>query len=175
MQTVLITLTTAGADTGPFSLYSNIDGFVAPFETGISKIELEAGYTSFLVPDSAIIIRVQSTSVLCNNYVDLIIGTTTTTTSTSSTSTSSTTTTTTTLNPVDYDFYLADMYTCGDCILQVTNIVVAFPTGTSITINNYYRDSGDTENIYRVTAPTSPSIALILTATGTSAACLACV
>ncbi len=92
-QTVLITLTTAGADTGPFDLYSDADGYVAPFETGVSKSSLTAGYVSVLVPDLATIIRVKSESTLCTNYVDLSLVTSTTTTSTSSTSTTTSTTT----------------------------------------------------------------------------------
>jgi hypothetical protein len=103
-QTVLITLTTAGADTGPFNLYTNIDGYLSPFEVNVSKASLEAGFVSFLVPDAASIIRVQSLSSLCTNYIDLaLVVTTTTTTSTSSTSTTSTTSTTTTA-PVLADF-----------------------------------------------------------------------
>lgn len=135
-QTVLLTLTTAGADTGPFDLYSNEDGFLIPFETGIAKLDLEAGYISYLVPDSAITIRIQSTNVLCTNYVDLTIGVITTTTTTSSTS--STTTTTTTVNPALYDYYLADQYVCGTCTLNITNMVVRVSTGTPITIGWYY-------------------------------------
>lgn len=94
-QTVVITLTNAGADTGPFDLYSNVDGFAVAFESNVSKEDLEAGYVSVLVPDSASTIRVQSDNPLCDNYIDLVI-VTTTTTSTSSTSTSSTTSTSTT-------------------------------------------------------------------------------
>lgn len=91
-QTITITLTIAGADTGPFDLYSNADGYTIPFQTGISKASLVAGYTSTMVPNSATIIRVKSNSS-CTNYIDLTItGVTTTTTSTSS-STSTTTTT----------------------------------------------------------------------------------
>jgi len=97
-QTVLITLYSLGADTGPFDLYSNADAYATPFETGISKLVLESGYSSSLVPDLATIIRVKSNSVLCQNYEDLNIVTSTTT----STSTSSTTTTTTTSVPT-YD------------------------------------------------------------------------
>lgn len=93
-QTVLITLTTAGADTGPFDLYSNIDGYTIPFENNVSKAALEAGYVSSLVPDSASIVRVQSDNVLCGNFIDLIIITTTTTSSTSTTTSSTSTTTT---------------------------------------------------------------------------------
>ena len=89
-MTVLITLTTAGADTGPFDLYSDADGYLVPFETGVSKAALVSGYTSVLVPGGAEVIRVQSDS-LCINYIDLVIGTTTTTTSSTTSTTSSTT------------------------------------------------------------------------------------
>lgn len=102
-KTVLITLTTAGPDTGPFDLYcvdslGNIIG--PPFENNVPKAALVAGYVSILVPDACEIIRVKSDNLLCTNYIDLTLPTTTTTTSTTSTSTTSTssTTTTTTLN-----------------------------------------------------------------------------
>src|SRR5687767_12762435 len=109
-QTVLITLTLAGADTGSFNLYSNVDGFVLAFETGVSKENLEAGYVSVLVPDATSIIRVQSNNTVCDSYVDLEISTTTTTTTTPPTTTTTTTlfpptTTTTTTSLVDIDVY----------------------------------------------------------------------
>ena len=91
-MTVLITLTDAGADTGPFNLYSNIDGFTVAFETNVPKASLEAGYISILVPDTTSTIRVTSMNPTCSNSVDLLI-TGTTTTTTSSTSSTSTTTT----------------------------------------------------------------------------------
>lgn len=94
-QTVLITLTVAGADTGPFDLFSDVDGYIVPFETGVSKAALVAGYTSVLVPDLTTVIRVKSQNVLCGNYVDLpITGLTTTTTTTTETPTTTTTTST---------------------------------------------------------------------------------
>ena len=94
---VTITLTSAGPDTGPFNLYSDVDGFVSAFETGVSKAALLAGYTTSLVPNGTTIIRVMSNSALCTNYIDITIsGECTTTTSTSSTTTTSTSTTTTT-------------------------------------------------------------------------------
>lgn len=106
-MTVLIYLTTAGAGTGPFSLYSNVDGYVTPFETGVPKVSLTTlpGYTTALVPNGTTIIRVQSTGA-CTNYIDIVIGATTTTTTTSgalttTTTASPTTTTTTTLSPAD--------------------------------------------------------------------------
>ncbi len=80
-MTVLITLTTAGLDAGPFDLYSNVDGYSVPFETGVSKLALLAGYTSTLVTDNTITVRVRSTGV-CTNYIDIPIGGITTTTTT---------------------------------------------------------------------------------------------
>lgn len=71
-MTIIITLTTAGSNTGPFSLYSNLDGFVTPFESGVSKSALLSGYSSGLVPDFTSIIRVKSTGD-CTNYIDLAL------------------------------------------------------------------------------------------------------
>jgi hypothetical protein len=99
-MTVLITLTIAGTDTGPFDLYSDVDGYVSAFETGVSKAALQAGYSSSLVPNAATIIRVKSTGV-CNNYVDIVLVTTTTTTTT----VVPPTTTTTTTSPIAYNYY----------------------------------------------------------------------
>jgi hypothetical protein len=82
-MTVLITLTVAGADSGPFNLYSNLDGFTAAFESGVSKASLLAGYSSALVPDFTTTIKVLSTGD-CTNYIDIVLSSlTTTTTSTS--------------------------------------------------------------------------------------------
>jgi hypothetical protein len=93
-MTVLITLTTAGADSGPFNLYSNLDGYTSAFETGVSKAALLAGYSSALVPDYTTTIRLTSTGV-CVNYINIVISPTTT----STTTIAPTTTTTTTVGP----------------------------------------------------------------------------
>lgn len=93
-MTVLITLTVAGADSGPFNLYSNTDGFVSAFETGVSKAALLAGYSSALVPDFTTVIRVLSTGA-CVNYIDILLESTITTTTTTTTQSPTTTTTTT--------------------------------------------------------------------------------
>ena len=86
MPSALITLTTAGTGTGPFDLYSNVNGYSTPFETNVSKASLLAGYTSTSVLAGTTIIRVQSTSVACPNYVDIsVVGITTSTTTTSTT------------------------------------------------------------------------------------------
>lgn len=91
-MTVLVTLTLAGTDVGPFNLYSNVDGYTTPLATGISRAALLAGYSLAGVPDTASVIRAQSTGT-CTNYLDMLLsgGTTTTTSSTSSTTTSTTT------------------------------------------------------------------------------------
>jgi hypothetical protein len=96
-MTVLITLTTAGTSTGPFSLYSNVDSYSTPFVTGVSRSSLLAGYTSTVVPNGTTIVRVMSTGT-CTNYTDISVVPCSTTTTTS-TSTSTTTTTTTTVPP----------------------------------------------------------------------------
>jgi hypothetical protein len=90
---VLITLTTAGADTGPFNLYSNVDSYTTAFQTNVAKSALVAGYLSTVVPASTNTIRVKSTG-LCTNYIDIYVtGSGTTTTTTTGTPTTTTTTT----------------------------------------------------------------------------------
>ena len=89
-MTVLVTLTLAGTDTGPFNLYSDADGFTTALAVGISKAALEAGYSLTGVPDGATIIRTQSTGT-CTNFIDMFIGGTITTTTTSSTTSTTTT------------------------------------------------------------------------------------
>lgn len=79
MFTVIVQLATAGSDTGPlFNLYSNVDGYSSAFETGVTKLDLLAGYTSYLVPDGTTIIRVCSTGPDCFNCVDIPVASTTT-------------------------------------------------------------------------------------------------
>lgn len=91
MDTILVTLTTAGTSTGPFNLYSNVDGYVSAFATGISKAALLAGYLSTVAPTGTTIVRVISTGT-CTNYIDIPVSGITTTTSTSSSTTSTSTT-----------------------------------------------------------------------------------
>jgi hypothetical protein len=99
-MTVLITLTVAGADSGPFNLYSNTDGFVSAFETGVSKAALLAGYSSALVPNFTTVIRVLSTGD-CTNYIDITLDAPVTTTTSTTTIAPTTTTTTTPGIPCD--------------------------------------------------------------------------
>jgi hypothetical protein len=78
-MTVFIQLTTAGTDTGPFNLYSNVDVYTSAFEVGVSKLDLISGYTSAMVPNGTTSIRVKSNGS-CIDYVDISVSTTTTTT-----------------------------------------------------------------------------------------------
>lgn len=102
-MTVYLILTSVGTDTGPFDLYSDIDAFAIPFETGVLKITLVAGYST-TVPDYAATVRVQSTDN-CINYKDIVLvpadcdpftGTAVTLTLTTTTTTTASPTTTTT-------------------------------------------------------------------------------
>jgi len=69
---VLITLTTTGANTGPnFDLYSDTD-YSTPFETNVLKTALVTGYTSTVVPNGTTIIRCTSKGT-CTNSIDLNI------------------------------------------------------------------------------------------------------
>jgi len=97
---VFLQLTSAGTNTGPFSLYSDVDGYTVPFQTNISRNQLLLGFMSTLVPTSTTIVRIQSTGD-CVQYVDInvepkAITTTTTSSSTTSTTTSTTSSTTST-------------------------------------------------------------------------------
>lgn len=79
---IYITLTSAGADSGPFNLYSDVDGFVSAFNTNVSKSTLLAGYST-IAPAGTTTVRIISVGV-CTNYIDVAVVTTTTTTTTSS-------------------------------------------------------------------------------------------
>jgi len=134
-QTVLITLTIAGLDTGPFNLYSDADGYVTPFEIGVSKAALVAGYTSVVVPDAATIIRVVSTGV-CTNFIDLSIIVVPPTTTTTTTPTPTTTTTTTTPPPPE----VVEIDACANVQADSSGDVVAYayssvPVDTTITVD----------------------------------------
>jgi len=82
---ILLTLTTAGSDTGPFDLYENSTGPFDLFESAVPKIDLTTlpGYAT-VVPPGTTTVRVQSTG-LCPNYIDIVLEETTTTSTTSTT------------------------------------------------------------------------------------------
>jgi hypothetical protein len=79
---LLIKLTNAGLNSGPFNLYSDTDNYFTAFESDVPKQDLLDGYISNLVPDDTTIVRVISDNLLCTNYADLSIVVPTTTTTT---------------------------------------------------------------------------------------------
>lgn len=133
---VFVQLTLAGLNTGPFDLYSDVDGFSVPFATGVPKNVLEAG-TNYTVDNTASQILVASQGV-CTTQITLTIvtttTTTTTTTSTTTTTTSSTTTTTTTAVPLSN---------------RVMSVVVGVPDTTLDYVVQLY-NSGGSPVTYRV-------------------------
>jgi hypothetical protein len=72
MATATIKLTTIGAAAGPFNLYTNVDSYTTPFETGITRAQLLAGFLSNNLPGIATTVRVKS-SLYCVNYLDINI------------------------------------------------------------------------------------------------------
>lgn len=135
-MTVLITLTTAGTSTGPFSLYSNVDSYSVPFETGVLRTSLLAGYTSTVVPNGTTTIRVMSTGT-CTNYTDISVVPCSTTTTTTVPPTTTTTTTTPT-----YYYYSARKFDCGNSCAQVTPDVVARSSTPLSTLDGVYYKVG---------------------------------
>lgn len=102
---VLITLTLAGVDTGPFNLYSDLDGYATPFQIGVSRLALLGGYTATTVPDGTSTIRVKSEGA-CISEINLpVAGAPTTTTTTTVGPVTTTTTTTTVAPPLCYTYY----------------------------------------------------------------------
>ena len=78
---IFIQLTVAGNDTGPFDLYSDVDGFTSVYGIGISRANLVAGYNA-VVPDGTTQIKLQSTGNCTNSVIISVTIVPTTTTST---------------------------------------------------------------------------------------------
>jgi hypothetical protein len=96
---IIITLTSVGADASTeYNLFSNIDGFLVPYETGVTLVDLQASYTSS-APNGTTTVRVCGTGPKCKSCIDIQATYTTTTTSTT-TIAPITTTTTTTIAPI---------------------------------------------------------------------------
>lgn len=143
-MSVLITLTTAGANTGPFSLYSNVDNYVTAVETGLTRAQLVAGYTSTLLSQYTSTVLVKSTGTCPRSlYLDVSGAPTSTTTTTSSTSsTSSTTTTTTTSSVLCLTGDTTAIATCGGG--ESALFTVGAGHTALITPNGYYNSGSGT-------------------------------
>ena len=139
-MTVLITLTTAGSNTGPFDLYSDADGFSTIITSGISKADLLAGYEATL-PTGTTEVLLRSSGP-CNSSLYLIVsGAPTTTTTTSSTT--STTSSSTTPNPDAY--YLAQVghvAIADGCASIVELKVYLSASDYALFVANYYSFAG---------------------------------
>lgn len=129
-MTVLITVSSSSASSGPlYDLYSNIN-YVTPLASGVTKSALTAGYSLSGVPDAAITIRITSTGPTCTNSIDVTITGGTTTTTTSSTTAS----------------------TCPDCILGLP-VLIGTQEWTNCNLDVTTYANGDT--IPQVTDPTA--------------------
>jgi hypothetical protein len=107
-MTIIITLSFAGNETGPFDLYSDATGFAIPFAQNVPKAALLAGY-QVEAPDGTTVVRLYSFQFLCaEEYVDIyscatpncdFAGTIICPVTTTTTTTAEPTTTTTTAYP----------------------------------------------------------------------------
>lgn len=88
---IFLQLTLAGADTGPFNLYTNND-YTIPFVSGVTKNDLTSGYYT-TVPLGTTSVRIKSVPPSpCDNYYDVVLG-------------SSPPTSTTTTTPAPYSVF----------------------------------------------------------------------
>jgi hypothetical protein len=69
-MTALLSILTAGEDTGPFDIYSNVDGFISAFEANVPKASLLSGYPSANIPNGTLIILFKSKG-LCTNSISV--------------------------------------------------------------------------------------------------------
>lgn len=65
-MTIIITLSFAGNETGPFDLYSDATGFATPFAQNVSKAALLAGY-QVEAPDGTTVIRLDNLNSSCGS------------------------------------------------------------------------------------------------------------
>lgn len=63
---------TLGVDTGPFYIYSDVNGFTAPVEQNINRAQLLAGYPTDKIPDGTSVIRVVSFGS-CQTSIEILV------------------------------------------------------------------------------------------------------
>lgn len=135
---VFLQLTTAGIDSGPFDLYSNLDGYSEPFEENVSRDLLIAGYST-TVPDNAITVRITSKED-CISSVDITLRNVECNLEGYTGEITTTTTTTTTIPVYQFTVYLGSSYcNSGVCYLDgtPTDQIVYLPPGAEPTIGGY--------------------------------------
>lgn len=140
-MTVTITLTLAGSDTGPFNLYSDVDGYTSAFQTGVPRGDFLTGLTISTVPDGTTEILVRSTGVCQRDLYLSVAGAPATTTTTSSTS--STTSTTTTPSPTEYTLAQIGQYAKVDgCPLGTVLRIFLDTSDYALFVANGYQFAG---------------------------------
>lgn len=78
---ITVTCPTLGANTGPFNLYSDVNGYTSAFEVGVQGAQLTAGFFTENAPVGTTIVMVQSTGACASQAFVPIAGVPTTTTS----------------------------------------------------------------------------------------------
>ncbi len=127
---VTITLNSIVGTPGPFSLYSNIDGYVDAFETGVSLASLQAGYGTSNVPVNTTIVKIKSTGESCSYEITKSIVGLPTNTPTPTPTNTATPSPTPTAEPVNTDLYY--YYRLGDCQYMGYEYVSITNTGFGI-------------------------------------------
>ena len=111
---------------------------------GVSAVQInDSGYATTLTACPATTTTTTAAPTTTTTAAPTTTTTSTTTTTAAPTTTTTTpapTTTTTTADPFDY--YIADEIDCTNCSVAAADQRVAFPTGTVVTLNRYYRYVG---------------------------------
>lgn len=76
--------------------------------------------------------------------------------------------------PGVYDAYLANVYSCLDCSVVSTNVLVSFAAGTPVTIGYFYNDDVVSGNVYQIISTTFGAPSTICILPGSSTCNIAC-
>jgi len=147
-MTVLVQLTVAGTDVGPFNIYSNVNYSIPIPPTNVSKSDLLAGYPVEVDPATTVI-RVQSQGQ-CKNQIDINVSGTT---------------------PAFY--YIATLTDCAACgTSRPGNIYVR--SSSALTIGKWYTTVDPPyDSAYLITGNSgSANTGAILNATSESVSCV---
>ncbi len=79
-----------------------------------------------------------------------------------------------TSTPPNEEYYLANEFACVDCSQTGSNIVVAFPTGTPVTVGQFYNDEFVTGFVYQILSTTTGPATVNCILPGQSTCAAAC-
>jgi hypothetical protein len=152
---------TITAPTLPLVVYAGGDRWKS---NGVSAVQIDdSGYAINLAACPTTTTTTTTTAAPTTTTTAAPTTTTTTAAPTTTTTTVAPTTTTTTADP--YDYYIADEIDCTNCSVASADQRVAFPTGTSVTLNRYYRYVGFTNDFtyyVKEVTTTGGAVALVL-------------